>query len=1850
MAISFLAANGVQASSAALLASAVKQGTLVYDSTADKLKICDGTSWIEVGSGSGGATPAGSDGSIQFKSGTSLAADAVNLHWDDTNDKLGIGTATPFARLSVNSGASPYTIQAVGTTQASFMLSGTYGQIYNGAGDLLITNAGANPIIYRLSGSTETMRIAANGNVGIANTAPASPLHIGSTVAHQLRFMTDGSGMQGFYQAETNPRFALYSDYFGGGRALLGFTRAGAGTMAAAGAGIGVPAATTRELTFYTSNGTALTERMIIDGSGNVGLGTATPQSRLQVMGGIQIGDDAAACPGASDVKVGTLRFNAGNLQLCTTGGWGLIGSGGGSGGNTMVSGWPDAIRCNNDTNTHSLTFVLTYSYPGGLTGYRFIQTPAGTDYLITFNSSGVYQSGSSSLTGYSADCGRNLSALIADNKTFNFVGGATASADGITGQIQFNESGNLKADAGLHWDNTNKRLGIGTATPTSMLHVTGGNIRNSGFAAPGLVVVPTTGSSYVFGANTAISGAGIYDNTATTWRLVVKDTTGNIGIGLNNPKARLDIYGVGSGATPATSGTDDATMNLRVSRGTVGVDTGMLDSGVGYIQVRNIANLATTYGLSLQPTGGNVGIGTTSPQSLLQVAGGIQLGDDAAACPGASNIKLGTLKYASNVLSICNTGGWATLTSGGGTLSGGTSGYLGVWSDATSMGLSGTSAGQQLFWDGATNRLLLGSVTAYQTDGSITPRMQVHGTTATASSLSLTSWLNGASNPGSLILGHSKSATIGTNALVDDGDALGGIYFNGDGGAGFRRAAYIQVNVDAAPGTNDMPGRLVFATSADGSATPAERMRIGSTGNVGIGTASAGAKLTIAPGGAAATVVAGRSIAYGSLVTPISGRSAYTVQGTNSYLTTDSNAAFGFVHPWDAADATAGYKVFRITTGTESGASDTAATTMTDRYYVRKDGGAYFGSNVGIGTTAPDVPLEFAATTGEKIRLWDGGAGSRIGIGLNSANFQFFTGTGVNNFSFNTGGDLQAAGTNELMRIQANGNVGIGTTAPTSGKLQVVIAPGNGTEGTSIALGTNDWGGGSAANIQFRQDMDQTNNAVAAIAAVTETGNLSGQLQFRTSASFGTSDLTSSNTRMTIQGNGTVGIGTTSPTAKLHIDGDILLAATLPRLASTSYLTLQSGAGQAMTFNTDGASERMRIDAAGNVGIGTASPTRKLTTEFPGTQLRLAYDTNNWRDFAVTSANSFNILSSHTSGNPANTVQMSLDTGFAGSAYSLLGQAYATNAAAPTTLVGVEGRGYQAGTGAITSSISVRAAPYVFGASASGPIANLIGIDIPSVVYAGGATSVITNSYGLKISSRGQGVNRYGIYQEGDQNYFGGDVGIGTTSPGSKLHVSGGDVRLDNNRYLVWVDTGGTGRNVFGLNSSGTLIVSNNNTNTGGPITFNTQASAGESVRITAAGNVGIGTTTPASQLHVSSAASNQVTLETTAAAQMASIKLKSPTRTYTMVSGGASSSSPNAWALYDDTAAAQRLSVDSSGNFTAWVNAYKPGGGAWNASSDARLKDIDGDYVQGLDSIVRLNPVRFHYKQDNARKEPSDRSFVGLIAQDVQKAFPEAVSEGSDGYLSLDTTPINFAVINAIKELKADNDNLRAALKAANDNDAAQDAALNELRREIKALKADLSRHPIGETSSGTAPARDGDVAIQQEFAAAQQQDTVAALELFIARNPGHWLVPRARARIESLHGARAVEIEELGYLGHSESTALEWDIRVSWGGVGGERLAPEEQAKLMTALSTFEGVRSAQSFRWGKEGERSLIAQVANHEALTVLVQNLLSAVPRAIVIVKQPVSYIEGVECTIVRKGDALRRCALLKDGH
>lgn len=92
----------------------------------------------------------------------------------------------------------------------------------------------------------------------------------------------------------------------------------------------------------------------------------------------------------------------------------------------------------------------------------------------------------------------------------------------------------------------------------------------------------------------------------------------------------------------------------------------------------------------------------------------------------------------------------------------------------------------------------------------------------------------------------RSNNATAGAQGIVASGDYLGRIIFSGSDGTNFIDAAQIRATVNGNPGTNDMPGSLIFETTADGASTPTERMRITSAGNVGIGTSNPGAVLHI--------------------------------------------------------------------------------------------------------------------------------------------------------------------------------------------------------------------------------------------------------------------------------------------------------------------------------------------------------------------------------------------------------------------------------------------------------------------------------------------------------------------------------------------------------------------------------------------------------------------------------------------------------------------------------------------------------------------------------------------------------------------------------------------------------------------------------------------------------------------------------------------------------------------------------------------------------------------------------------------------------------------------------------------
>ena len=138
-------------------------------------------------------------------------------------------------------------------------------------------------------------------------------------------------------------------------------------------------------------------------------------------------------------------------------------------------------------------------------------------------------------------------------------------------------------------------------------------------------------------------------------------------------------------------------------------------------------------------------------------------------------------------------------------------------------------TGGSEAFRVDSSQRLLVG------TNSSKTGlRLQVEGTTS-SDGLSVRRNQSG-SAAASIILAKSRGSSVGSATTVQDDDTIGTLQFSGADGTNDIAGAFIRAQVDGTPGTDDMPGRLILATTADGASSPTERLRIDSAGDMGLG------------------------------------------------------------------------------------------------------------------------------------------------------------------------------------------------------------------------------------------------------------------------------------------------------------------------------------------------------------------------------------------------------------------------------------------------------------------------------------------------------------------------------------------------------------------------------------------------------------------------------------------------------------------------------------------------------------------------------------------------------------------------------------------------------------------------------------------------------------------------------------------------------------------------------------------------------------------------------------------------------------------------------------------------------
>ena len=310
-------------------------------------------------------------------------------------------------------------------------------------------------------------------------------------------------------------------------------------------------------------------------------------------------------------------------------------------------------------------------------------------------------------------------------------------------------------------------------------------------------------------------------------------------------------------------------------------------------------------------------------------------------------------------------------------------------------------------------------------------------------------------SDGATITLGHSRSGTIGTQTILNDGDMFGGINFVGSDGTDMASVgAAIRANVDGTPGSNDMPGRLVFFTTADGAASATERMRIVNSGSILVNTTSFSSLGTIVL----------KQLADDKGIAIIDSGAANTlfIQNNGDINVIGNNASIPMAFE----------------------------TSSTERMRIDSNG------RVGIGIQSPAAGLHvdgnFAGVPAVSIHQTGGASGDDRGLDVETSS----TGTSVQRW-FNAG--------TELMAVRGNGNVVIGTTVqPGSGKFAVnsgiASSTGRVIEMQQATTGANK---AAAAFSLAIQNGGESTNAADLIMATSTGGSIAENARFLSGGGF---------------------------------------------------------------------------------------------------------------------------------------------------------------------------------------------------------------------------------------------------------------------------------------------------------------------------------------------------------------------------------------------------------------------------------------------------------------------------------------------------------------------------------------------------------------------------------------------------------------------------------------------------------------------------------------------------------------------------------------------------------------------------
>jgi hypothetical protein len=603
-----------------------------------------------------------------------------------------------------------------------------------------------------------------------------------------------------------------------------------------------------------------------------------------------------------------------------------------------------------------------------------------------------------------------------------------------------------------------------------------------------------------------------------------------------------------------------------------------------------------------------------------------------------------------------------------------------------------------------------------------------------------------------------------------------------------------------------------------------------------------------------------------------------------------------------------------------------------------------------------------------------------------------------------------------------ANGNVGIGTTSVGT---YVLALDFNASTAAVISIKNSSTSGYSGAHIMNNSGtlMGHWGYANASAAAP-----LTDKVYFGSTAAKDVVFTSTDTTRMTITSGGDVGIGTTSPTYKLHVIGDIGINQPSAIIFANAQTIRDNGSGglgiaSGASINNTVAGGGVYTINGGNVGIGTTSPAYKL--EVFGDKSRF-----------------YNVVIGGT-----------------------VGGAYA---AYSDSVVGISNLHLTAtGSGGVYINTAIALTTYI------NPVGGAVLVGTTSENSFSSANSIqINGSSGALVETRYNTTSGLRVGSSSDHGYlwdpravymrFGtsdtermriasnGSVGIGTTSPQSILHVGGtvsyGSIRVTpttangESAIAFFKDTAGTDQNDSwvighaGWGNTGDFVIGNENNGAGGNVRLLIEQS----------GNVGIGTTSPISKLDVYSSVAT-ATAPTMFLSQNAGYGQIVALDSY---HGLTLRGYPTVNSDYTTTAADVMSFFEYGGDFRFYkknVSVLTLQGclndGTWTVTGDVvaygspsditlktNIKPLEG----ALEKVMKLQGVSFTWKEDTEMSKMINlKDDIGFIAQEVQEVIPDLVRKNDNGLLSLRDKGITALLVEAIKEQQKQIDELKYLLK---------------------------------------------------------------------------------------------------------------------------------------------------------------------------------------------------------------------------